>query len=189
MDDIVIRPLRYGDLVALDQIDPSFVSESYLDVEIEREGLATTWRLVERLLEEPFRKEIGYRYDATELARTRLRLKEGRSLQLVAERAGRLVGVLEVEPEEWRSTAIIWVLFVDASVRGQGLGRLLFARAVAWGREREFRALVLETQTNNVPAICFYQRLGCQIAGLDTHFYTNRDVANREVALFLYYEL
>ncbi|HBY96852.1 MAG TPA: hypothetical protein DEP84_23375 [Chloroflexi bacterium] len=189
MDDVVIRPLRYGDLVALDQIDPNFVSESYLDVETEREGGSITWRLVERPFKQPFQKEIGYRYDTAELARTRLRLKEGRSLQLIAERAGRLVAILEVEPEEWRNTAIIWTLFVDTAARGRGLGRLLFERAVTWARERGFRALVLETQTNNVPAVRFYQRLGCQTAGLDTYFYTNRDIANHEVALFLYYEL
>lgn len=183
-DDVVIRPLRFGDLAALDQIDPNFVSESDLEVEVERTGLGATWRLVERRFERPFRKEIGYRYDVTELERTRLRLQEGQSLQLVAERAGRLVAILEVEPERWRHTAIIWALLVGASVRGQGLGRRLFERAVAWARRQEFRALVLETQTNNVPALRFYRRLGCQIAGPDTHF-----SPNREVALFLYYKL
>lgn len=189
MDDIVIRPLRHGDLIALDQIDPHFVSESYLDIEVEGDGLGATWRLVERPFEQPFRKEIGYRYDVSEIARTRMRLEEGQSLQLVAERNGRLVAVLEVEPEEWRNTAILWALFVDASARGRGLGRLLFERAVEWARDRGFRALVLETQTNNVPALRFYQRLGCRIAGLDIFFYTNHDIENREVALFLYYDL
>lgn len=188
-DDILIRPLRFGDLLALDQIDPNFTSESYLDVEVARDGLETVVRLVERPFDQPFHKQIGYRYDLDELARTRQRLEEGESLQLVAERAGRLIAIVEVEPEHWRNTAIIWVLFVDANHRGQGLGRRLFERALAWARRNDVRALVLETQTNNVPALRFYQRLGFRVCGLDTQFYTNQDVAKREVALFLYYDV
>ncbi|MDQ4078577.1 MAG: GNAT family N-acetyltransferase, partial [Chloroflexota bacterium] len=118
---------------------------------------------------------------------TRFRLERAESvLMLVAEAGGRLVGVLEVEGEEWRNTALIWALFVDRAWRGRGVGRELLKRAARWAIEEGYRALVLETQTNNVPAIRFYQRHGFHIAGLDTHFYSNEDVARREVALFMY---
>lgn len=178
--------MRRSDLVALDQIDPNFTSDGYLDVEVTRAGLATTFHLVERRFEAPFTKEVGYRYDTSEIERTRFRLDAGDCLLLVAETAGRLVGLLEVEPDAWRNTATIWAIFVDSAWRGQGLGADLLHRAEAWARAQGFRALVLETQTNNLPAIRFYLKHGFEIAALDTRFYTNQDQARREVALFLY---
>jgi ribosomal protein S18 acetylase RimI-like enzyme len=185
--DLAIREMTPGDLLALDQIDPAFESASYLDVELEEEAGGMTFRLVERAFDTPFVKETGYRYDADELAQTRYRLEDAEdALLLVAEVAGRLVAVLEVEGEAWRNTALIWALFVDKAWRGQGLGTDLLRRAEAWASDGGYRAIVLETQTNNVPALRFYQRHGYQIAGLDTFFYSNEDVEKKEVALFLY---
>lgn len=182
-----IRPLRLGDLIALDQIDPSFTTDRYLALYRDDAASDLTFRLVEEALPAPYTKETGYRYDHDELALTRYRLEESdAALQLVAEADGRLVAVLEVEGEAWRGTALIWALFVDKAARGRGLGSALLARAEAWATTEGYRALVLETQSNNLPAIRFYQRHGFAIAGLDTHFYHNDDAARREVALFLY---
>jgi ribosomal protein S18 acetylase RimI-like enzyme len=182
-----IRKMRRGDLLALDQIDPAFESATFLDVEQSEEGVGATFRLVERPFEVPFVKEAGYRYDAEQLEQSRYRLQNpDTTLLLVAEAGGRLVAVLEVEGEAWRNTALIWALFVDRAWRGKGLGRLLLQRAESWAKEAGYRAVVLETQSNNVPALRFYRQQGYHIAGLDTHFYQNNDVARHEVALFLY---
>lgn len=182
-----IRPMRLGDLLALSQIDPAFESLSYLEVEQSHAGLETTFRLVERSLERPFVKEAGYHYDVEQLEQSRYRLEYAESaLMLVAEANKRLIAVLEVEGEAWRGTALIWALFVDQAWRGRGLGRTLLDRAEQWATAEGYRALVLETQSNNVPALRFYQRMGFSISGLDTLFYSMDDVARREVALFLY---
>ncbi len=179
--------MSIGDLLALDQVDPSFQSDTFLDVEREEEGLGVTFRLVERPFDTPFIKETGYHYDVEQLEQTRYRLEHAEAaLMLVAEVQGRLVAILEVEGEAWRNTALVWALFVDRAWRGKGVGKALLARAEAWAAKRRYRALVLETQSNNVPAIRFYQRHGYQIAGLDMYFYSLDDVARREVALFLY---
>lgn len=185
-----IRKMRRGDLLALDQIDPAFESDSFLDVERYEEGIETTFRLVEKAFDVPFVKEVGYRYDSDQLEQTRYRLQNPDStLLLVAESAGRLIAVLEVEGEAWRNTALIWALFVDSAWRGRGLGHLLLERAESWAKESGYRAVVLETQSNNIPALRFYRRHGYHVAGLDTHFYQNSDIARHEVALFLYKEL
>lgn len=187
--EAAIRKMKMSDLLLLEGIDPTFESQSYLALERSEAGGWPTFQFVERTFETPFVKEVGYRYDVVQMEQTRYRLQQGGSLLLVAEAAERLVAVLEVEGETWRNTALVWALFVDKAWRGQGLGTTLLKRAEAWARRRKFRALVLETQTNNLPAIRFYQRQGYQIAGFDTHFYTNQDVERREVGLFLYKEL
>jgi ribosomal protein S18 acetylase RimI-like enzyme len=187
--DVTIRKMKMSDLLALEAIDPTFESATYLAIEqAEVEGWPT-FRFAERAFETPFVKEMGYRYDVEQLEQTRYRLSQGGSLLLVAEAGEQVVAVLEVEGESWRNTALIWALFVDKAWRGRGLGRMFLERAETWARRRKFRALVLETQTNNVPAIRFYQRHGYEIAGFDTHFYTNEDVERREVGLFMYKEL
>lgn len=184
-----IRPLRRGDLLALDQIDPAFTSDGYLDVQIERQGLDTTFRLVEKRFDTPFTKREGYGYSTEELTHTDFRLESGQALQLVVEAEGRLVGVLEVEAEGWRGTALIWALFIDQGWRGRGLGTQLLTRARDWARTQKLRAVVLETQSNNLPALHFYRKQGFQIAAVDPFFYTNHDIERHEVALFLYQPL
>ncbi len=181
------RKMTPGDLIALDQIDPNFTSDSYLDVEmLQRAGqLAVTF--TERPFEIPFTKEIGYRYDTDQMEMTRYRLEQSKNaLVMVAEHEGRLVAILEVEAETWRNTALVWALFVDKAWRGQGVGAKLLREAEKWAKRKRFRAMVLETQTNNIPAIRFYEKQGYAIAGFDRYFYSNSDVEHKEVALFMY---
>jgi ribosomal protein S18 acetylase RimI-like enzyme len=45
--------------------------------------------------------------------------------------------------------------------------------------------MVAETQTTNVPAICFYRQAGFEFGGIDLSYYTNRDRIDGEVALFM----
>jgi ribosomal protein S18 acetylase RimI-like enzyme len=45
------------------------------------------------------------------------------------------------------------------------------------------RAMVLEVQSCNDPAINFYEKHGLHFVGLNTIAYTNEDVQNKEVRL------
>lgn len=181
------RKMTLGDLLALDQIDPNFSSDSYLDVETAERAGVLNFTFTERPFATPFVKEQGYRYDTEQLEMTRYRLEQSKNaLVMVAEHEGRLVAILEVEAETWRNTALVWALFVDKAWRGQGVGAKLLREAEKWAKRKRFRAMVLETQTNNMPAIRFYQKHGYAIAGFDRYFYSNRDVENKEVALFMY---
>lgn len=44
-----------------------------------------------------------------------------------------------------------------------------------------FRAIGLETQNTNVPAIEFYEKCGFELEGIDLSYYTNHDVTAGEV--------
>ncbi|MGQ9849868.1 MAG: GNAT family N-acetyltransferase [Aggregatilineaceae bacterium] len=188
-DEPIIRPMTEDDIPALAGIRPGFTSDTVLVVERLGSGIEGGWRLVERRLPVPFDKGSAYDFDANEQARIRQRLQRGDGLHLVVEWRGRIVGVLDVTPEEWNSTAWVWNLMLDQDVRRRGLGRALFWRAVSWARRQGYRALVFETQTNNVPACRFYAAMGCRLDGLRETLYTNNDLARGEVALFWVYPL
>jgi ribosomal protein S18 acetylase RimI-like enzyme len=185
-----IRRLTEADIPRLaTELRPGFVSPTTLVVEKTGSGIEVGWRLIECELPEPYDKEHRYDFDPNEQNQTLLRLRQGTGLQLVAEWQGRLVGVLDVEPVEWNSTAWVWNMMLDQDVRRQGLGRELFKCAVNWARQQGFRALVLETQTNNVPACKFYARMGCELSGIRDTYYTNEDLQRGEVAIFWVYKL
>lgn len=184
-----IRPMTEHDIPRLLAIRPGFVSTSMLAVEKTGSGIEVGWRLVERALSQPFDKGRGYDFDATEQAQILHRLRRGDGLQLVVEWDGRLVGILDIEPQDWNHTALVWNIMLDRDVRGQGLGRDLFERAVQWGQQQGYRALVFETQTNNTPACKFYARMGCELGGIRDSYYTNEDIERGEVAIFWVYKL
>jgi ribosomal protein S18 acetylase RimI-like enzyme len=207
-DQIHIRPMAAEDVAHLSEIDANFESPLYLDLVKEVDGLNVTWRLIERPLDPPF-VCTDYNFDEKELRDIGRRLKAGDGLWLVAEtngkappapigasppqaggtKEGRLVGMVDVQRQAWREAAWMWNIAIDRAYRGQGLGRELMGRVMEWGRRQGLRAIILETQTNNWPACRFYQHLGFQLTGVDDHYYTNQDVANKEVAIFWTYEL
>jgi len=190
-----IRRMVAADVARLVEIDSSFESPIFLDVVKEVDGLTVTWQLIERPFEMPFfRTDLDF--DEQELWDIGARLETGDGLWLVAEIAGtepdravRLVGMVDVARQAWRDAGFVWNIAIDRSYRGHGIGRALMERVFQWGRDGGLRAIILETQTNNWHACRFYQKVGFQLTGIDDHFYTNEDIANKEVALFWTYEL
>jgi len=206
LDGIRIRPMTAADVPRLAEIDSNFESPIFLDVVKEVNGLKATWALIERPFETPF---VCTDFDFNEEERRAIgdRLASGDGLWLVAETVGtqpgaaltpaqpaadpvgRLVAMVDVKRQAWRKAGFVWNIAVDRPYRGRGLGQALMQRLIEWGRHEGLRAIILETQTNNWYACRFYQRLGFQLTGIDDHYYTNQDVANKEVALFWTYEL
>jgi len=189
-DDTRIRPMVISDVARLAEIDSNFESPIFLDVVKESDGLNVTWRLIQRPFDGPFAR-TNFDFDATERQEIRQRFETADGLWLVAESAaaGRLIGVVDVQREKWREAGFVRNVAVDRAYRGRGIGYELMNRVIEWGRREKLRAIILETQTNNWPACCFYQRFGFQLSGIDDHYYTNRDVENKDVALFWTYEL
>jgi ribosomal protein S18 acetylase RimI-like enzyme len=185
---LIIRPLVAADVPRLAEIDAEFESDSFLDVEKTVDGLQVAWRLVERPLDPPFRSS-DYSLSRQQREEAGVRLREGDGLYQVAEDAGKLVALLDVERERWRDTATVWNILIDRSYRRRGLGRELMSRAIEWARGQGLRGIMLETQTNNLSACRFYQTMGFKLCGLDDHFYSNDDIGVKEVAIFWWYEL
>ena len=186
-----IRPLIDSDIPHLIQINPTFIAHTALEIQAAGSPPFSTWTLREVALDTPFDKGAGYDFDPVEQKNIQERFhKPNTFIEVVEEtQTGRLVGILDMEEESWRYAAWVWNLMLDVRVRGNGLGRRLHSDAIDWARKRRLRAVMLETQSNNTPACHFYAHLGYQLIGINTLFYTNRDIERGEVALFWGYTL
>jgi ribosomal protein S18 acetylase RimI-like enzyme len=96
---------------------------------------------------------------------------------LVAEEEGEIRGYLDMTVQAWHRTGWLNDMAVLKRYRRQGLGTALLRRALRWAREHQLRAVMLETQTKNYPAICFYRKHGFVFCGFNDHYYTNQDIA------------
>lgn len=94
---------------------------------------------------------------------------------------GDLLGAVEVCPEEWSNRLLITELFVHEKLRGMGYGHRLISLAKDITVERNYRTLMLETQSSNVNAVDFYLHEGFTLIGFDSCCYTNEDPARKEV--------
>jgi ribosomal protein S18 acetylase RimI-like enzyme len=183
--------MQADDIPELVEIRPGFVSDTVLKVEKTGAGYLTGWQLVEVKLDQLYDKGRGYDFDPNEREGIAKRLAEPDSLEKVVidNASGQIVGILDVATESWRNVAWIWNIMLDVDARGQGLGHELIQQCIAWAREKDLRAIMLETQTNNVPACKFYQAMAFELVGINDAFYTNRDIERDEVALFWSYRL
>lgn len=184
-----IRGFRPTDARRLTEINPTFVSPTTLRVHKTGAGLQVGWRLEEEALAEPYDKGAAYDLDARDVEEISERAEREDCLVLVAEAGGRLIGLCDLEITEWNNTGWLWNLLVDVGWRGQGLGRALFERGLAWARQRNLRAIFIETQTNNVPACRFYHHMGCHLVSVHDEYYTNDDIDAGEVAVLWSYTL
>ncbi|MFX0063294.1 MAG: GNAT family N-acetyltransferase [Candidatus Hermodarchaeota archaeon] len=93
------------------------------------------------------------------------------------------LGILVIAKQDWNNTLRIWDIYVMAKYQRKGIGTQLmnFAkeRAKTWG----CRALVVECQSSNYPAIQFYLKNGLDLTGFDLLSYSNEDVKKCEVRL------
>lgn len=95
----------------------------------------------------------------------------------------KLAGFIELSEEDWNNRLRIANIWVDEDLRYQGIGKALITKAVEIAKAGGQRALVLETQSCNDPAIRFYHSSGFELIGLDTTHYNNDDIQRNEVRL------
>lgn len=95
----------------------------------------------------------------------------------------KMIGVIEGSLESWSKRYRIWNFVVDKRYRKEGYGKELFAHVVAIAKKEGARALILEVQSCNEPAISFYMKQGLHFVGMDTMSYTNNDIEAKEVRL------
>ena len=95
----------------------------------------------------------------------------------------KLIAVIEGSLESWNNRYRIWNFLVDKKYRRDGYGKSLFQHMVGIAKELKARALVLECQSCNDPAIQFYLDRGMHFIGFDTMSYTNNDIEQKEVRL------
>lgn len=98
-----------------------------------------------------------------------------------------LTACIETCPEDWSNRLIVTELWVHEKLRRKGIGHALMALAKQQANLEHRRAIILETQSCNVPAICFYLQEGFEFIGFDSCCYSNRDIEKKEVRLNLGY--
>jgi len=95
----------------------------------------------------------------------------------------KLLAAIEICPESWTNRLIITELFVDEKLRGQGYGKKLLDIAKKITVDKDYRTLILETQSSNINAVDFYLHEGFTLIGFDSCCYTNIDLERKEIRL------
>jgi ribosomal protein S18 acetylase RimI-like enzyme len=147
-------------------------SVEYYDLSVQHEP--GSWRIA--LTRKTFEKELEKEY------RGRLfedHVEEPRVFAAVLGK--REVGWIELGYSKWNNRMRVWEFLVEEGFRRRGIGTLLMKKAVRIAKDKGARMLVLETQTNLVPAIDFYEAFGFEFVGFDTAAYSNEDVDKKEV--------
>lgn len=157
-----------------------YTSEKYYKVLSEKIDNGWNFTLKEESFDIPFVKrleeEVFEQY------------KEG-SEAYMAELDGKEAAIMVLQEMDWNHTLLIHDLHVRPQFQKHGIGRRLIETAKQRAVELGVRAIVLETQTSNYPAIQFYLKNGFEIVGFNTISYSNDDVNKNEVRLEMAYIL
>jgi ribosomal protein S18 acetylase RimI-like enzyme len=153
-----------------------YTSLHYYDVSIVREPNGWRIELALKPFEDPVERTSESRFfeDFVEEPRA-----------FAATLRGEQVGWLEVGYHKWNNRMRVWEILVKDGFRRRGIGTALMNHAIKLAKEKGARALVLETQTCNAPAIDFYLKQGFELVGFDATAYTNQDADRKEVKLEL----
>ena len=96
---------------------------------------------------------------------------------------GHEIGIISVGHLKWYNLCRIWDIYVQASFQNLGIGTELMNNAEKLAVLWNCRAMILEVQSCNFPAIHFYLKNGFNLSGFDSINYTNDDVSNHEFRL------
>jgi len=180
--DLRVKRLGESDLKHVKGIDSSFDVEQCLDYTKKSFGDKYVFEMSLAEHPSPFRKRFSH-YDEDYMRMLSSFVKEGGSFEI--EENGKCVAVAVTQCHKWNRSLQIWEFLVDRDYRGRGLGRLLMQTVFDYAKDMGMRSVFVETQTSNVKAVRYYEHMGFEIAGFDDGFYSNSDVENREVALFM----
>jgi ribosomal protein S18 acetylase RimI-like enzyme len=176
-----IRPLAELSENDLRRILTGYTAHEKYRVSYTSTDQATTFSLELVSLAEPYTQHFNPGEDEIEMIRRNLRA----GWSLGAFDGLELVAVAIASPETWNGTLRIWEFHVAASHRRMGLGQQMMDQLAHHGAESGLRAMVVETQSTNVPAIRFYRKAGFVLEGIDISYYTNHDYPDGEMAVFL----
>jgi GNAT superfamily N-acetyltransferase len=96
---------------------------------------------------------------------------------LVAEADGAVRGYVDLIAQPWERLCRVPHMAVDRGYRQRGIGTALMHHARQWARGQGLRALLVEANTKNYPALCFYRKLRFQFCGFNDQYYSNQDIA------------
>lgn len=178
---IAIKPLVAFSDADFERIVRGYTAYERYRVERQAGAAETSIRLCLEPLAAPYHKK--FHSDAEELARYRNYLAHGFSIGAYA--GERLVGLALAEPHAWNRSLWVWEFHVDPNHQRQRIGSQMMEAVAEKAVQVGLRVLVCETQNTNVAAIRVYRKLGFEIEGIDLSYYTNHDLPDGEVAIFM----
>ena len=118
-----------------------------------------------------FTIEADFSFDAAKQKRgLAMLLDNDRGCILVAEAAGQVIGMctgqVVISTAEGGPSVLVEDVVVAPGHRNHGIGRALINTMTGWALEQGATRLQLLADTNNPPALAFYQRLGWQTTAL-----------------------
>jgi len=151
-----------------------YQSEYYYDIVYREIDGGFQYNLVKKTFEEPRKKEF-----------VSVLLEDWLENPVLfgAEYNGKIVGFIELSHETWNNRLRVSNIYIEEKYRRKGIGTELMKYAINFAKQNKIRALVLETQSCNHPAISFYMKCGFSIIGFDLSCYSNEDVERREVRI------
>ncbi len=179
--NLEFKPLKALEAEAWAILQAGYVSPAKYKVSKTETPELTTLQLEWVPLAQPYVRR--WAYTAEDAARYQALCANGFSGGAYA--GNRLLGLALAEPHRWNRVLWIGEFHVAEACRGQGVGLWLMARLTEKAQTAGLRALVCETQNTNVRAIRFYRRAGFTLEGVDLSYYSNDDVTQGEVALFM----
>lgn len=181
MENLEIKPLVDFDPPRFWELVLGYTSNYKFEVTKTENPERTTIEITLQELDEPYIKRWEPELEME--AHYHKILDQGLSLGLF--NRSDLVGVALAEKRDWNRTLWVWEFHVAPEFQGRGYGRRLMEGLAALGKQAGCRVMVCETQNTNVPAIQFYRKLGFEIGAVDLSYYTNRDMTDFEVAIFM----
>jgi GNAT superfamily N-acetyltransferase len=192
---IEVRVVQVDDAPALHELDYDFETDRVYTLKIHDQlapHIQTTptqtahtsafdFSLVETPVDPPLYKD--YRTCASSPADIESMIQQGDG-GFVALANGVVAGGIFLVMDAFRSVTQIKAMIVGRPFRRYGVGTLLLRCALDWARNHDCRAILLETQNTNYPAIQFYLQNGLEIWSIHRHFYPPGPHAY-EVAIFM----
>jgi prolyl-tRNA editing enzyme YbaK/EbsC (Cys-tRNA(Pro) deacylase)/GNAT superfamily N-acetyltransferase len=178
IDIRTLTELRPEDLRRLNM---GYSSRSKYIVEKTEAPQRTTISLELRDLGHPYIKR--WATEEEDIARGQRLVSHG--LSLGAYDGEEMVGIALAEPRPWNRSLWVWEFHIAETHQRMGIGRRLMGELIEKTRSAGLRVLVCETQNTNVPAISFYRAMGFEIDGIDLSYYTNEDMVQGEIAIFM----
>ena len=164
-----------------------YTTEEYYDVRIEKKETGFCIACEKRRLSEPI-SHYPEEYDFPDKL-YQDHWEKACAWGVTEEKDGRqeLLACIETCPEEWSNRLMVTELWVHEKLRRKGIGHALMKIAKEQAGAEHRRAIILETQSCNVPAISFYLQEGFELIGFDSCCYSNRDIDRKEVRLDMGY--
>ena len=175
---LTIRPIHSSQYPNGKKVLYAYETTTFYQIKNGQKENGWEFTLQEQLFPQPFVKQLEEElFDE---------YKDG-SDYYVAEWNGEEAGVLVVQHMDWNNTLLIHDLYVYDPFKRLGIGSQLMAFVKERAHELDVRAITLETQTSNYPAVQFYLKHDFQLIGFNTISYSNADVEKGEVRLEMAY--